>query len=276
MIAKEAQHLTVFQRTPSYSLPAQNGPMDLEHALNVKKNYNTLREEARNSATGYTVTAGTSPSGHTANDVEKEGVYQTCWNNGGIRLLGAFNDILLDKNVNETAAEFVRNKIKSIVKDPEVAKVLTPTDYPIGSKRICVDTGYYDTFNRPNVTLVDIKKKAIEEITEKGVKVGEKGYEFDAIVFATGFDAMTGALAAIDIRGLKGLKLLEKWEAGPRSFLGLMSAQFPNMFIVTGPGSPSVLSNVLLSIEQHVEWITDCIGYLRANNKKRIDVVTEV
>jgi cyclohexanone monooxygenase len=174
-----------------------------------------------------------------------------------------YNNLALDQTANDTAADFVREKIAEIVRDPQTAKLLQPNNHPIGSKRICIDTDYFAAFNRPNVTLVDIKSNPIEEITANAVRAGGKDYEVDALVLATGFDAMTGSVAKIDIRGRDGLTLNQKWAEGPKTYLGLMSAGFPNLFIITGPGSPSVLSNMIVSIEQHVEWITDCIAFMR-------------
>jgi cyclohexanone monooxygenase len=179
--------------------------------------------------------------------------------------MAVYNNILLDKAANDTAADFVRGKIAEIVKDPSTAKLLQPNSHPIGTKRICVDTDYFATFNRPNVELVDIKTSPIEEITENAVRVAGEDYEADALVLATGFDAMTGSVARIDIVGRDGRTLNQKWEEGPRTYLGLMSAGFPNLFIITGPGSPSVLSNMIVSIEQHVDWISDCVAYMRNN-----------
>jgi cyclohexanone monooxygenase len=180
--------------------------------------------------------------------------------------MAAFNGLIFDKASNDTAAEFVRDKIRSIVKDPNTAELLAPKDYPIGTKRICVDTEYFETYNRPNVTLVDVRSAPIEAITPKGVRTGGKEYEVDAIVFATGFDAMTGTLTRIDIRGRDGVTLAGKWAEGPKTYLGLMTAGFPNLFMITGPGSPSVLSNMMVSIEQHVDWVADCLGYLARNS----------
>jgi cyclohexanone monooxygenase len=188
--------------------------------------------------------------------------------------MGAFSDLLYSREANEAAAEFVRGKIRETVDDPKVAELLSPRNI-IGSKRLCVDTDYWKTYNRPNVTLVDIKGQPIEEITPEGLKVGGEAYAFDAIVYATGFDAMTGALLAIDIRGVAGRSLREKWRDGPRSYLGLTMAGFPNLFTVTGPGSPSVFTNMLPSIEQHVEWIADCLGYLRERGLGRIESSSE-
>ena len=177
---------------------------------------------------------------------------------------------MVNLDANALAADFVHDKIKSIVKDPETAEILCPKGYPFGTKRLCVDTGYYETFNRDNVTLVDLSKGAITAITPTGVRTAAADYEFDAIVYAIGFDAMTGALNNIDIQGRAGERLREKWADGPKTYLGLMVAGFPNLFMVTGPGSPSVLSNMMVSIEQHVDWITNCIGYL---NQRQIGVI---
>jgi cyclohexanone monooxygenase len=181
----------------------------------------------------------------------------------------------LNKESNNTAAEFVRSKIRATVKNPTVAELLLPYDHAIGTKRICVDTGYYETYNRDNVTLVNLRQENIEEITPIGLQTKNKNYEVDSIVFATGFDAMTGALCSINIRGRSGYTLKEKWSEGPRTYLGIMSANFPNLFIITGPGSPSVLSNMVLSIEQHVEWIGECLNYLQKHNFDSIEPIIQ-
>jgi cyclohexanone monooxygenase len=196
-------------------------------------------------------------------DNERRARYEQRWSRGGLTFMSVYNNLALDKAANDTAADFVREKIAEIVKDPETAKLLQPNSHPIGTKRICIDSDYFAAFNRPNVTLVDIKSDPIEEILPDGVRTGAKDYEVDALVLATGFDAMTGSVAKIDILGRNGQTLNQKWAEGPRTYLGLMSAGFPNLFIITGPGSPSVLSNMIVSIEQHVDWIADCIGYMR-------------
>jgi hypothetical protein len=188
--------------------------------------------------------------------------------------LGAFGDLLYNQAANDLAAEFVRGKIREIVHDPEIAEMLSPRNV-IGCKRLCVDTGYWETYNRPNVTLIDVSGEPIEAITPAGIRAKDQEYAVDAIVFATGFDAMTGALLKIDIRGTGGQALKEKWREGPKTYLGLGIAGFPNLFTITGPGSPSVLTNMLPSIEQHVEWVADCIGYLREEGLSRIEAQAE-
>jgi cyclohexanone monooxygenase len=217
------------------------------------------REESRNGIYTEMPDRGALDDG----DNERRAKYEARWNHGGLTFMSVYNNLALDKTANDTAANFVREKIAEIVKDPQTAKLLQPNNHPIGSKRICVDTEYYAAFNRPNVTLVDIRSDPIEEILPNAVRTREKDYEVDALVLATGFDAMTGSVAKIDIRGRNGQTLNQKWAEGPKTYLGLMSAGFPNLFIITGPGSPSVLSNMIVSIEQHVDWIADCIAWMR-------------
>jgi cyclohexanone monooxygenase len=192
---------------------------------------------------------------------EREAEFERRWNDGGLCMYGAYADIFVNKESNETAAQFVHSKIRGIVRDPAIAEKLLLKEYPLGTKRLCVDTGYYETFNRENVALVDVREAPIEEITSSGLRTNAAEYALDDIVFATGFDAMTGALTGIDIRGRAGVSLKEKWSAGPRTYLGIVVAGFPNLFMVTGPGSPSVFSNMVVSIEQHVDWIADCLRY---------------
>jgi cyclohexanone monooxygenase len=195
-------------------------------------------------------------------EAERRAEYERRWERGGVSFMASFNDLAVNKASNDTAAAFVREQIRATVKDPDKAALLAPTSHPIGTKRICVDTNYYQTYNRPNVDLVDVRDAPIEAVTPDGLRVGGVEYALDALVFATGFDAMTGALTRMGIVGRGGETLAGKWEAGPRTYLGLMTAGFPNMFMITGPGSPSVLSNMMVSIEQHVDWISDCLGYL--------------
>ena len=270
VIAEAAGHVTVFQRTPNYSIPSRNAPMPGEYERDWKDHYAERRAEARQTKNGIVARFG-QKSALEASEEERRREYEARWTYGGTTFMQAFNDLVTNKAANDTCAEFVRGEIRKIVKDPQVAELLAPKDYPIGTKRICVDTDYFATFNRPNVELVDIRKSGVERITETGV-VGEgRHYEADDIVFATGFDAMTGTLFKIDIRGRDGLELKQKWEAGPRTYLGLMTAGFPNLFMVTGPGSPSVLSNMMVSIEQHVDWITDCLSHLNRHQTSLIE-----
>ncbi|MEC9151496.1 MAG: NAD(P)/FAD-dependent oxidoreductase [Pseudomonadota bacterium] len=262
VLAKEATHVTVFQRTANYSLPAQNMSMTPEYEQEWKDDYTARRMEMRYTPQGSLKDLNDEPAMAVSADRRRE-VYTERWTTGGSTLLGSFNNLLSDQKSNDTAAEFVRQKIRKIVKDSETAELLCPKDHPIGTKRICIDSGYYQTFNRDNVELVDIKNSVIERITETGLDVNGRSFEFDSIVFATGFDAMTGTLFNVDIRGRGDQALKDKWFAGPRTYLGLMSEAFPNMFMITGPGSPSVKGNMLNSLEQHVDFVIDSIVHMR-------------
>jgi cation diffusion facilitator CzcD-associated flavoprotein CzcO len=203
-------------------------------------------------------------------EAERRRLFEERWNYGGLGFMGSFSDLLLNAESNRTAADFVRAKIRDVVKDPELAEKLTPTNV-IGCKRLCVDTGYWATFNQPHVALVDVSDEPIERITANGLRAKGKDYTFDCLVLATGFDAMTGALLRVDIRGRAGRSLQDKWKEGPKAYLGLTMAGFPNLFTITGPGSPSVLTNMLPSIEQHVEWIAECIDYMRSRGATSIE-----
>ena len=260
VIAQQAASLTVFQRTPSFSVPAQNVPMTPEREREVKENYAALRQRNAESRVGYVVPAYPY-SALEASPEEREEVYEERWRRGGLGFTAAYTDLLTSREANETAAEFVRQKIREIVHDPETAETLSPRTYPIGTKRVCVDSGYFSTFNLPQVRLVDLRKNPIVEVLPRGVRTEAETFALDCLVFATGFDAMTGALNCIDIRGRGGQVLRDLWAEGPRTYLGLAVAGFPNLFTITGPGSPSVLSNMMVSIEQHVEWIA---GFLAA------------
>ncbi len=264
LIAAEAKHLFVFQRTANYSIPAHNQPLDAEVVAAIKADYAGFRAQNRLMQAGFGARAPRNME-QGALDVDAEqrqSMYEARWQHGGLAFLGAFNDLLSSREANETSASFVRAKIRELVDDPEVAELLSPKNV-IGCKRMCVDSGYYRTFNRSNVSLVDVRASPIEEITASGLRTGAAEYALDCIVFATGFDAMTGALLKIDIRGRCGRRLREKWAEGPRTFLGLQTAGFPNLFTITGPGSPSVLTNMLPSIEQHVDFIAECIDHMR-------------
>jgi len=273
IIAEQATHLYVFQRTPHYSVPAHNTPLSPEYKREVKVSYSALRTRAKQMFAGIDLRLNDRPAIE-ASEEERRREYQSRWEYGGVSFMGSFNDLLFNEASNATAAAFVREKIREIVRDPAIAKTLSP-DYVIGCKRLCVDTGYYATFNRDNVTLVDVSKTPIEAIVEKGVRVDGEEYVVDALVLATGFDAMTGALSRIDIRGRDWRSLRDKWQGGPRTYLGLMTAGFPNLFTITGPGSPSVLTNMLPSIEQHVDWIADCLAHLRSHGMAQIEPTLE-
>jgi cation diffusion facilitator CzcD-associated flavoprotein CzcO len=272
-IATQAAHLVVFQRTPNFSMPAWNGPLDPAFQRQRKATYREHRRQARESAIGVPVevTALSTMSALAVSPEERQREMESRWTYGGFRLVGSFNDVLINKQANETVAEFVRQKIRAIVHDADVADLLCPKDHPIGTKRPCVDIAYFQTYNRDNVTLVNVRHAPIAEITPTGLRTQDAAYDLDSIVFATGFDAMTGALFNMDIRGRGGKTLKEAWAEGPRTYLGLMTAGFPNMFTMTGPGSPSVLSNMVVSIEQHVDWIADCLQYLRAHDLRCIE-----
>jgi len=274
IIAGEAAHLFVFQRTPNFSVPARNAPLDPEFERQVKESYAEFRREARESRVGFVVERSeASALAVTAEERRRE--YEKRWLRGGLGFTATYVDLLINKDANDTAAEFCREKIRAAVRDPAVAELLAPKDYPVGTKRMCVDTHYYETFNRDNVTLVDLRRTPIETITPDGLRTREAAYALDSIVFATGFDAMTGALLSIDIRGRRGRTLNEAWAEGPRTYLGLAVAGFPNLFSITGPGSPSVLSNMIVSIEQHVDWIADCLDRLRAQGHETIEATAD-
>jgi cyclohexanone monooxygenase len=270
IIAQEAKHLTVFQRTPNYSSPAHNGPLPEDVVRAVKSRYADYR--AANNATALGADWGyREDSALAATPEEREAEYESRWQKGGLAIYGSYADLLSDPAANETAAEFFRGKIRSIVKDPATAEKLCPTTY-VGCKRVCVDTGYFDTYNRPNVSLADLREAPIEAIVPEGIRTADgRLHELDDIVFATGFDAMTGPLTRMDIRGAGGVTIQDAWAEGPKNYLGLTVVGFPNMFIIAGPGSPSVLSNMLPSIEQHVNFIGDTLDYLRAKGLKRIE-----
>ena len=274
IIAQQATHLFVFQRTPNFSVPARNAPLDPEYERRVKASYTEFRRQARESRVGFVVERSEDSALAVAPD-ERQREYERRWSRGGLGFTATYADLLTNKDANETAAEFFRAKIRATVREADVAEMLVPQHYPIGTKRLCVDTNYYDTFNRDNVTLIDVREAPIEAITPYGLRTRDEAYALDSIVFATGFDAMTGALLSIDIRGRAGQTLRQKWEAGPRTYLGIAIAGFPNLFTITGPGSPSVLSNMIVSIEQHVDWIADCITYLRTHHREGIEATVE-
>jgi len=268
LIAQQASHLYVFQRTPNFIVPARNKVLDEATERFWKDNYPEHRRKAREVGTFYEFS---DKGALEVSEAEREREYERRWHEGGVNFVHSFNDIYLNGAANDTAAEFVRARIRGIVRDPRVAEALSPRDHPLGTKRICVGSDYYETFNRDNVTLVPLREEPIEAITPAGVRTARAEYALDTLVLATGYDALTGALLRMDIRGRGGQALAQKWSGGPRNLLGLMTAGFPNLFIVTGPGSPSVLVNMVIGIEQHVDWIADCIGFLHAKGMDTIE-----
>lgn len=282
IIAQEADHLTVFQRTANYCIPAHNKALDPAFMQNVKANYADLRA-FNNTQFGATNFGRSLPSGTESSPQERQDLLNEKWDAGGLSMMIAFDDQLVDQDSNELVAEFVRNKIRDKVTDPKTADLLCP-HYAIGTKRLCVDTNYYETFNRDNVTLVDIKTAPIECYTESGLSTITQSYDFDCLIVAAGFDAMTGTLNKINIQGRGQTSLQQKWSDGAKLYLGLAAAGFPNLFVVTGPGSPIAFVNNLTAIEQSVEWITDAIAhtaetglnYIEATSSAESDWVEEV
>ena len=270
--AQVAAHLHVFQRSPTFLVPANNQVLDDNFVRDYKTRYPQIRQTAQQSQYGVADVPVPTLSALEVSPEAREARYESLWRKGGhTGFLVAYKDLLLDTAANHTAAEFVRRKIRQAVKDPRVAELLCPYDHPLGGKRLCAGTDYFETYNRPNVTLVDVRAAPIEAITPRGLRCGGVDHEVDVILFATGFDAMTGALREIDITGRGGQRLNDKWAHGPANYLGLMVAGFPNLFVITGPGSPSVKSNMILSIEQHVDWIADCLQDLAARGMATIE-----
>ena len=271
LIAETAAQLTVFQRTPNYSVPAHNGPTDPAHEAEVRADYPAYRRAIARSKGGQRSPLNTGLSALEVTDEQRRAKFEEAWEFGTFSLQGVFRDTTSNAEANAYAAEFVREKIREVVKDPRTAEWLTPRDYPLGTKRLVLDTNYWATFNRPNVELVNLRETPIERITAKGVKTTDKEYPADLIVFATGFDAVTGPLLALNITGAGGRALKDAWQDGPASYLGLMIAGFPNLFTVNGPGSPSVLTNMIASIEHHVDFIAGCIAHMRAEGLERVE-----
>ncbi|MBV1931520.1 MAG: NAD(P)/FAD-dependent oxidoreductase [Porticoccaceae bacterium] len=273
IIAEQADHLTVFQRTPNFSVPAHNKALDPNYITDIKQNYTALRDRGKQGFTAFDTQSNEKAATEmTAEEIKAE--LNKRWQMGGLNFYGGFADFMVNQETNDMIADFVREKIAQKVSNPETAKLLSPKTV-FACKRLCADTGYFETYNRDNVTLVDISKAGISTITPEGLKVGDDAYTFNCLVFATGFDAMTGSLNKIDIRGIDGKTLKDKWAAGPRTYLGLCSAGFPNLFTISGPGSPSVFTNMITSIEQHVEYISDIITYLDEHKLSTINATEE-
>lgn len=274
VIAETAAHLTVFQRTANYSVPARNAPLTPEFKAWLRENQDEVVRVMHTNTNGHPFTIA-DRSALEVTPEERLALFEAAWEKGGLQFRSTFRDLLTSMEANETAAQFLKGKIRSIVKDPATAEKLADIDHPYAAKRPPIDSDYFETFNRDNVELVDVRAAPIERITPTGIATKDAEYPLDIIVFATGFDAMTGPLLRIGIHGRDGLPLSEAWEAGPRTYLGLGVAGFPNMFTLTGPGSPSVLCNMPVAIEQHVDWVTDCIAHLRAKGVETIEALPD-
>ncbi|MET0582731.1 MAG: NAD(P)/FAD-dependent oxidoreductase, partial [Pseudoxanthomonas sp.] len=271
IIATQARQLTVFQRTPNFSIPAGNGPVRPERMAPLQADRAAYRQAAKWSRAGVPNERTQVYGRYSPPQVHSER-FEAAWHTGElIPVLNVFADQILFPDANAIVAEKVREKIRAVVKDPQTAELLCPKDHPFGTKRPCLDTGYYATFNRPNVRLIDLRSRPIETITATGIALQDEAMDFDAIVYATGFDAMTGPIVSVDITGRDGVSLKQKWAHGPTTYLGLMNVGFPNFFTITGPGSPSVLSNMMVSIEQHVDWVADCLAHLRSQGLTTIE-----
>jgi cation diffusion facilitator CzcD-associated flavoprotein CzcO len=270
VIAETAAHLTVFQRTANYSMPAHNGPLSAEFKHYVRENAHEIREVIQSTTNGHPFRIA-DRSVFDVTPEAREALYEAAWQKGGLQFRATFRDLLSDQAANDTAAAFIKGKIRRIVRDPVKAAILSDIDHPFAAKRPPIDTHYFETFNRDNVSLVNLRETPITAIVPEGIRTGDTVHALDTIVFATGFDALTGPLLRIGIEGRGGRRLADVWKAGPRNYLGLQVPGFPNLFTITGPGSPSVLCNMPVAIEQHVDWITDCIGHMRQRGLSKVE-----
>ena len=269
VIAASAKHLTVFQRTANYSIPARNKPLTSDFKEHVKTNYQHYRKFLKRTPNGHPFDI----SNRLVSDVnedQRNDIYEKAWEKGGLQFRATFNDLVTDRDANKTASEFIKDKIRTTVLNKKFASILSDIDHPYAGKRPPIDSNYFETFNRENINLIDLQADPIKHIDHKGIQTNENHFDLDIIVFATGYDAMTGPLLNMNITGKANLKLSDLWKEGPKTFLGLQMPGFPNLFTVTGPGSPSVLTNMPMAIEQHVEWIRDCISYM---NKKGYSLI---
>jgi cation diffusion facilitator CzcD-associated flavoprotein CzcO len=273
VVAEQAAHLTVFQRTANFSIPSRNRPVDPDYERDWKENYPRYREMMKSTASAAVLMGQRlDRSVFDVSDEEREEILERAWESrSGFKFTGSFKDVRTNIDANEIVAEFVRRKIREIVKDPEVAELLCPKTHPLGTKRLCLDSGYYETFNRPNVTLVDVRSNPITEITPAGLRTTAAEYELDILIYATGFDAMTGSMTRMNVTGAGGARLTDKWVNGPTNYLGFLVAGFPNLFMIHGPGSPSVLAQMIMSAEWQVDWLHDRIAYMREHGFTRVD-----
>ena len=274
-VAQTAEHVYVFQRTAQYTVPARNRPLDDEARKELKDSFGERQAFKRTTPAGLSRPIVAVSAVPEMDETTRAEILEASWQRGGPGFAMTFDDILTDPESNERAARFVRQKVRAKVTDPEVAEKLVDIHYPIGARRLIVDIDYFETYNRANVTLVDVKAAPITEITPRGLRTADAHYDLDVLVYATGFDGMTGALLSMDLSGVGGLALREKWADGAGTYMGLVASGFPNLFMITGPGSPAVFSNVMLSIEQHVDWIADCLAYMVEGGFDRIDADPE-
>jgi cation diffusion facilitator CzcD-associated flavoprotein CzcO len=275
IIAQTADHLYVFQRTPTYTIPAGNRPLDPAYERQYKQHYDEYRAMMKQSDGAAVLWGKYADSVFDVGPEERQRVLDKAWHAGnGFSFLRQFGDVLTNADANEVVAEFIRGKIRQTVKDPEVAEMLCPRSFPLGTKRLCLDTNYYETYNRSNVTLVDVSASPIDEITPSGLRTADAAYDLDVLVYATGFDAMTGSMTRIDIRGVSGASLREKWAGGASNYLGFAVAGFPNLFMVHGPGSPSVLAQMIMAGEWQIEWIDQLIGFMEGAGYESVEATT--
>ena len=271
LIAQDAAEVTVYQRTPAYTMPARNRPLEPEEVAAHKADYARHRAQERSSRSG-TLVVGNPDSALEATDGERRRRFEECWRTGSFGCaLVSFSDIVTHREANDHLVDFLREKVHEIVDDQSLASALASWEYPFGSRRVCLDTDYYATFNLPHVHLVDVKRDPIARVTPRGVATASGEREHDVIVYATGFDAFTGTLFRLGIRGRGGVRLQDAWAAGPRTYLGLQSAGFPNLFVVVGPQSPSLVVNVLWAVEQHVDWIMDALDHAQEHGIQVIE-----
>lgn len=274
VVAETAQSLHVFQRTPSFSLPMRNVELDDEYIEEVKNNYNGLRETAGASRLGG-MRPVTTRAFFSVPRGQRVQLMEDAWNQGGLAFLGTFSDLLVNEKANDQVADFVRSKIEQVIDDPQLAEQLKPQGYPVFARRPCLDTSYYEAFNKPHVHLVDCINDPIEKLTAKGVKTTSRETELDILIFATGYDSLSGAMMAFDIIGRNEKPLKEKWVEGPVSYMGLLIKDFPNLFSVCGANGPSALANIFTLNEQNVDWIADCIQHMRDKGIATVEATAE-
>ena len=277
VVAKEAGHLTVFQRTANFSIPSRNRALDADYERTWKENYRERRELMKSTASAAVLMGQhLDRSVFDVTDAEREEILQAAWESrSGFKFTGSFKDVRTNPAANEVVAEFVRRKIRQTVNDPDVAELLCPKTHPLGTKRLCLDSGYYETYNRDNVTLVDVRANPITEVNPGGLRTTAGDYELDILIYATGFDAMTGSMTRMNVTGVGGLKLEDKWAGGPTTYLGFQVAGFPNLFMIHGPGSPSVLAQMIMSAEWQVDWLHDRLRHMLDRGYTRVETTEQ-